>query len=571
MTPTPPPSRLRSAFEIGGPVFNLGLVAILMTISFVAVWLPNAEDDSTNVAGSPPLSLAFATSSPTPPDVVSGISVPTTAVPAAPVDDQNDINDLDDTSAIGEMISELVDAANDPERPTVPPAVASEPPPQPQVREVVQVIYRTEPAPETPARPECTDYDTRAAAQAAFDADPAGLAWFDGDGDGKACEHIPDPDAQVVVVCEDFAEQPAAQAVFDADRETHAHLDGDGDGRACEQLPGTPPEPVFEPEPPQVLSVNAVRQQQSVFGMHTREAPWWMGELDYVTRLIGKAPNNLLFFSNWSAPFPAEQVETAWSRGMTPQVAWEPVIPGADTQPQLRAIVDGDFDPYIDDWAAAAAAHGQPIVLRFASEMNGFWYPWSEGVNGNQTGDFAQAWRHIHDRFTLAGADNVVWLWSVNRSNHLKTSIDNFWPGESYVDWVGISGYWRGYENAPEPTFDAVFTHTLNDLRALTNKPILLAEIGAGTNVDADRVKWVETVFDGLASSPDVIGFVYFNDKKSGGDWRIQFSQRMVDAFANGVADDRWTSGLLPAGMEPGDRLLVPAHTHDEGDLAPEG
>ncbi len=561
MTPTPPPSRLKSAFEVGGPVFNAGLVAILMTISFVAVWLPEADSE---VDTAPPVGLAFAQTT------VPATTLPPESTTAAPPTTL-------DTGAVADLLDDLVDAANEPDRPTVPPAeeISDEnvapPEPVPAAPEVVRVVYRTEATVQTaPARPECTDYDTRAAAQAAFDADPARLSWFDGDGDGKACEHIADPNAEVVVVCEDFTEQPDAQAVYDSDRTTFAHLDGDGDGRACEQLPGTPPEPVFEPEPPQVLSVGAVRQQQGVFGMHTREAPWWMGELDYVTRLIGKAPNNLLFFSNWGAGFPAEQVQTAWDRGMTPQVAWEPVVPGADTQPQLGAIINGEFDAYIDEWAAAAAAHGQPIVLRFASEMNGFWYPWSEGVNGNETGEFAQAWRHIHDRFTLAGADNVVWLWSVNRSNHLKTSIDNFWPGEEYVDWVGISGYWRGYNNAPEPTFEAVFDNTLNELRALTNKPILLAEIGAGTNVDADRVQWLETVFEGLAANPDVIGFVYFNDKKSGGDWRIQFSQRMVDAFAAGVADSRYPSGVLPPGMDEGDRLLVPAHTHDEGDLAPE-
>jgi hypothetical protein len=72
-------------------------------------------------------------------------------------------------------------------------------------------------------------------------------------------------------------------------------------------------------------------------------------------------------------------------------------------------------------------------------------------------------------------------------------------------------------------------------------------------------VTWLNTVFDGLAVNADVIGFVYFNEQKTGGDWRIQFSQGMVDAFAAGVAGDRWTSGVLPPGMEPGERLTVPS------------
>jgi hypothetical protein len=542
-----PTSSLRSAFAIGGPLFNLGLVAVLMAISFLAVAVPDrAETDDLELAEGPP-ALAFLDETTT-----TTTAAPTTTTSAAPA--ALDTFDSEDLSAVNSLLQDLIEVAKDPERPIGEYA----PPPE----ETVQIIYREVPAAPTattPPRPECTDYDTRSAAQAAFASDPVGLAHFDGDGDGTACEHIPDPDALQILRCDDFEQQPDAQVVFDSDRDTYGFMDGDGDGRACEQLPGTPPELPATVEPPQVLSASAVRQQQGVFGFHTREAPWWMGELDYVTRLIGKAPNNLLFFSNWSTPFPATQVANTWERGMTPQVAWEPVIPGADSQPKLIEIINGEYDDYIDAWAADAAAHEQPIVLRMASEMNGDWYPWSERSYGNNVGEFAQMWRHVHGRFEAAGADNVIWLWSVNRVDNQPGEISNYWPGEEYVDWVGISGYWRGYGSAPEPTFAAVFDQTLSDLRDLTNKPILLAEIGAGTDVDTDRVTWLNTVFDGLAVNADVIGFVYFNEQKTGGDWRIQFSQGMVDAFAAGVAGDRWTSGVLPPGMEPGERLTVPS------------
>ena len=565
----PPPTKPPGMFSIGSPLFNIGLVCLLMAITFAAVALPERADVET-ITEPPPANLAFAATEATTTTTTTTTeaqSPPTTALDNGLLSEllvelQANGADLQDQTSNGATGDEPIDGTTE--------AVDS---PQARSQELVQVVYRTEqiivPAstvPPAPKRPECTDYDTRSQAQVAFDADPTGLAHFDGDGDGNACEQLADPDAVSPVSCNDFQSQPDAQALFDANSKALAYLDGDGDGRACEQLPGAPVQGPAPPPAAQVLSVNAVREQQGVFGMHTREAPWWMGELDYVTRLVGKAPNNLLFFSNWSTPFPAEQVRTAWGRGMTPQVAWEPSIPGADTQPTLQQISDGTWDFYIDEWAAAAAAHGQPIVLRLAAEMNGSWYSWSEGVNGNQEGDFVEMWRHVHDRFALAGADNVVWLWSVNRSDNLKTDIANYWPGEEYVDWVGMSGYWRGYQGAEAPTFDAVFGKTLGELRALTAKPILLAEIGAGTNVNDDRVTWLNTLFTGLGANPDIIGFVYFNDSKSGGDWRIQFSQPMVDAFAAGVADDRWKSGALPTGMKIGDRLSVPAHSDPNND-----
>ena len=46
--------------------------------------------------------------------------------------------------------------------------------------------------------------------------------------------------------------------------------------------------------------------------------------------------------------------------------------------------------------------------------MNGNWFAWMEGVNGNQPGEYVAAWRHVHDIFTAVGATNVSWVWCPN-------------------------------------------------------------------------------------------------------------------------------------------------------------
>lgn len=568
--PSSAPQPKSSIFGIGGPLFNAMLVMTLMAITFAAVALPDRSSDLATA----PDALAFAGASPQD----STTTTPTTA--AASTSTTEAAESLDQASNVVSGVSAIdgetrfgapadsVPPVLDPPQAPAPVAATA-----PTAETIERVTTRTErvfievPASTIPPRPGCGDFATRPLAQDAFDADPDNLAHFDGDGDGLACEQLVDPDPSPVQTrCEDFEEWTSAQEVFLADRDALAHLDGDGDGRACEQLPGTPPEGPLEPPAAQVLSVEQVREQTGVFGLHTREAPWWFGEVDYVSRLIGKAPNNLLFFSNWATPFPSAQVQQAWDRSMVPQIAWEPIIAGADQQPSLRDIADGQWDGYIDEWAAAAASHDQPIVLRLAAEMNGGWYAWGAGVNGNEAADFVDMWRHVRQRFDAAGADNVIWLWSVNRSDNLNTEVADYWPGEAFVDWVGISGYWRGLQGAPEPTFDAIFNKTLGELRSITSKPILLAEVGAGTNVDTDRVRWFTTLFEGLAANDDIIGFVYFNDVKSGGDWRIQFSQNVVDVVASGVASDRFQSGVLPPGMDLGDRLGVPAHNDPNND-----
>src|SRR5712691_10381640 len=78
---------------------------------------------------------------------------------------------------------------------------------------------------------------------------------------------------------------------------------------------------------------------------------------------------------------------------------------GTVNQPaySLQNIINGNFDAYITIWARDSKAWGHPYFLRFAAEMNGNWFSFSEGVNGNTPGQFVKAWRHVHDLFTAQG------------------------------------------------------------------------------------------------------------------------------------------------------------------------
>lgn len=346
--------------------------------------------------------------------------------------------------------------------------------------------------------------------------------------------------------CEDFLTQPEAQSLFVSDPVTYAHFDGDGDGLACEHLPG----------PPRVPTADEVRQPSvRYYGVHTREAPFWMADFDEFATTAGKVPNLDMFFLSLGRVYPTEQIDALWERGILPMISFEPIVycdsdpalvPDYDCsqgQPKLADIIEGRFDDYFAEWATAAAANGKPVVLRFAHEMNGNWYSWSEGTNGNQPGEYVEAWRHVHDLFDSLGADNVVWFWSVNRVDNLRDrTLARYYPGDDYVDWVGMSGYLR--DQAVPTTFEATFGATLAELRrAAPGQPIVFGETAAGTTGNR-RVEWIESFFAGLLDNPDVWGFVWFNGTKNNSDWRIQYSAAVSAAFAAGVADPRYVPGL---------------------------
>lgn len=349
-----------------------------------------------------------------------------------------------------------------------------------------------------------------------------------------------------VAQCQDFATQPLAQVFFDANPGNRALLDGDGDGMACEQLPGRPSTtPMTAPPPPIPTVAEILATQVRWNGVHTREAPFWMADLDAFAETARKTPNQVMFFRDLSHSFPEKAIANSWARGMLPMVSFEPIIPGAKTQPRLRDITAGRYDETFRSWAAAAKAQGMPFAMRFAHEMNGDWYTWSDAKVGNVKGDYIPAWRHVHDLFREAGVTNVLWVWSVNRVDNLyDKTLARVYPGDQYVDWAAIDGYHRqDVKNVPA-SFDATFAMTLAELRKVApTKPIFLTETAVGTQ-EPSRTEWIKSFFASLPLHPEIIGFTWFNDVKDNYDWRMEHSPSTIAAFQAGVADPRYGAGV---------------------------
>jgi len=373
----------------------------------------------------------------------------------------------------------------------------------------------------------------------------------DGTGGGQA-SLVTVPVSTRTPTCDDFTLQPEAQAAFDADPTRLSGMDGDRDGLACEHLPGRAINQLPALSSRRIPITDQLRRPTTrLYGVHTPQSPYAASELDSFTAAAGgKAPNTVLFFQNLSQLYPATAVATSWARGMMPMISFEPIVQNSENgQPKLADITNGDWDDYFRVWAASAKEQGLPIALRFAQEMNGNWYSWSDGRFGNANGDFIAAWRHLHQLFDDVGADNVIWVWSVNRIDRLPDqSIARVYPGDEWVDWVGVSGYLRDVPDGVTPSFDFTYGRTLAALRAVApSKLVMLTEIGAGTT-EADRVTWIRSLFEGMLAHPEIIGFNWFNDFKDGGDWRIQYSDATSAAFAEGVADSRFgpLAPLLP-------------------------
>ncbi|HVS03761.1 MAG TPA: glycosyl hydrolase, partial [Thermoanaerobaculia bacterium] len=187
--------------------------------------------------------------------------------------------------------------------------------------------------------------------------------------------------------------------------------------------------------------------------------------------------------------FPHRFLTAVAALGSVPVVTWEPWLTAFESRlhPELplrterdegglAAIARGDYDHYVDRWAREAAAHGRPILLRFAHEMNDpYRYPW--GPQNNHPFDFIAAWRHVVERFRAAGADNVLWVWSPHVA---YSGYEWFYPGDEHVDWVatGALNYGTVARWSQWWWFSQIFGDRYDPLAAL-GKPVMIAEIGS--------------------------------------------------------------------------------------------
>jgi beta-mannanase len=135
----------------------------------------------------------------------------------------------------------------------------------------------------------------------------------------------------------------------------------------------------------------------------------------------------------------------------------------------LPDIVSGKYDHYLQHYARNLARYQAPVMVSFGHEMNGTWYVWGNGHV--KPAIFIAAWRRIHTE--MRSAKNVIWLWNPNRLSGTVRSLEDWYPGDSYVDLIGLDGYYRGRL----ATFDGLFGSSLRELhRMAPHKPVILAE-----------------------------------------------------------------------------------------------
>ncbi len=128
--------------------------------------------------------------------------------------------------------------------------------------------------------------------------------------------------------------------------------------------------------------------------------------------------------------------------------------------------IDGLYDKVIKQYCDWVKTVDRPVYLRIGYEFDG-------PHNELEPETYVKAYRHIVDIMREKGVDNVAYVWHSYASNPYKDyHVSNWYPGDEYVDWVGISVFFQPYSGI-EPNKET--NDVLNFARA-HKKPVMIAE-----------------------------------------------------------------------------------------------
>jgi mannan endo-1,4-beta-mannosidase len=263
-----------------------------------------------------------------------------------------------------------------------------------------------------------------------------------------------------------------------------------------------------------------------LIGVYQPYSPGSYNQVTEFAKEAGFSPRILSYYSTFTQDFAKSFAQQCAANGATVLVQWQPR--GATS----KDIAAGKFDAYITKFAQDVKSDAYQVILSYGQEFNGNWYSWGAGGSDGSNGStYIAAWRHIWQIFQKVQAYNVTWLWGPNVQYPGSAVLAAWYPGNAYVDWVGLDGYFQ----KPTDNFASLFGPSIAALRGVTSKPLLIAESGVSGTAG---VAQLNSLFLGAAQA-GAVGIVYFDEAQSGDsthqDWRLENNKANMAAFSANV------------------------------------
>jgi beta-mannanase len=300
-------------------------------------------------------------------------------------------------------------------------------------------------------------------------------------------------------------------------------------------------------------------------------------KIENFEKLVGKKTSWSYISQNWKngITYPKRNIHIIHDSNTTPFVRLMPrseeEIEGfEDGNFTMQRIIDGNFDKELKQWAKDAKTDNIPLLLDFGVEMNGFWFPWSgkncgagklDGYGDPNYPDgperFRDAYRHIIDIFKNEGANHITWFFhpDIQRlPDEEWNSAKYYYPGDDYIDWIGLSIYGVQFNNEEWIDFSESLRSQYIYVNEITDKkPIAILEFGVTDNrIDGSKSAWFEDAFSTILSN-QYIKFSavtywhedWINEDGSRSTLKVNSSKESLETFKRLIQNDRFISKTI--------------------------
>ncbi len=197
-----------------------------------------------------------------------------------------------------------------------------------------------------------------------------------------------------------------------------------------------------------------------------------------------------------------------------------------------RITAEGGFDDLIytlGNWLKNLG--DRPVFLRIGYEFDGF--DW----NHYQKEFYIPAWRRIRDKLDSMGVNNVAYTWQSKGAGANRDTMDAFYPGDKYVDWVAYTFFIP--TDANHPMIQFARDHK-KPLFIAESSPVFLDSKGVCEPLDLTKTKdaerawkdWFSVYFKTVRDNPDVIKAIHYINApwKSRPMWKDNIYFKNIDA-----------------------------------------
>lgn len=285
---------------------------------------------------------------------------------------------------------------------------------------------------------------------------------------------------------------------------------------------------------------------QLTWGIFEPAAPYDMTQLKATESRVEGKFKFLVYYTNINSNI--EKLQTilanAAAEGRTVELTLQTVANSDGNGNMLMDALDGKHDDFLNQYAKAVAESGKPVLFRLCNEMNGDWCMYSAYHTSKDTSLYVEFYKYVYSIFEKNGAlKNTIWVWNPNERSYPYYDWNHalcYYPGDQYVDVVGLTGYNTGTYHQAENwrSFATIYDTFYYQYCSWFSQPLMITEF-ACSSYGGDKAQWVNDMFAKINDYSRIKVAIWWDgcDYDSDGNiaraYFIDDNEGVLDAFKN--------------------------------------